>query len=89
MGESRITPSDFIAFIVIFVIGYVITKAIQNMLKEQVLPKTKLDAGGQNAVVDGVGYLGIFLAAVIAISTAGIDLSSLASPPNTMIGVFF
>ena len=90
MGESRITPSDFIAFIVIFVIGYVITRAIQNMLKEQVLPKTKLDAGGQNDVVDVVGYLDIFLAAVIAISTAGIDLSSLAIVAGALsVGIGF
>ena len=73
-----ISPTGILSFIVIFVIGYFLTRFIQGGLRSTVLPKTKIDAGGRNAIVSGVGYLGIILAVVLAITGAGIDLTSLA-----------
>jgi small-conductance mechanosensitive channel len=78
VGEVRISPTEFFTFLLVFVIGYLVTRLIQGGLRNTILPKTKLDIGARTAIVSGVGYLGIFLAAIAAITTAGIDMSSFA-----------
>ncbi|MCC1492282.1 DUF3772 domain-containing protein [Cognatishimia sp. F0-27] len=78
IGDTRFQPSDLLVIIIVFFLGYMLTRLMQGGLRTAVLPKTKIDQGGQNAIVAGLGYVGVALAAIIAITAAGIDLTSLA-----------
>ncbi|MEM8754850.1 MAG: mechanosensitive ion channel domain-containing protein, partial [Pseudomonadota bacterium] len=50
----------------------------QRVLSVSVLPRTSMSEGGASALTSGIGYVGVFLAAVAARSATGIDLSNLA-----------
>ncbi|EYD72500.1 DUF3772 domain-containing protein [Limimaricola hongkongensis] len=89
-GDTRLQPTDLMWLMVIFVIGYALTRLVQRALRSVVLPRTKLDIGGQNAVAVGFGYVGITAAAILAITTAGLDLSNLAIVAGALsVGIGF
>lgn len=64
--------------IVIFFVGYFMTRGFQGWLDGSVMARGKVDVGLRNSIRTAVGYAGIALAALIGVSAAGIDLSNLA-----------
>ena len=53
LGDVRISPGAFLAFAIVFAIGYLATRLLQSTLRTTVLPKTNIDSGGQSAIVSG------------------------------------
>ncbi len=78
VGDTTISPTDFINFGIVLALGLLATRLLQGTLRSTVLPRTKIDKGGRNALVSGLGYLGVTIAVIVAVTAAGIDISSLA-----------
>ena len=90
LGDIHLSIDSILVLAVVFGIGVVVTRWLQNLLKSTVLPQTRMDPGARNALVTGTGYVGLTLAALIAVSTAGLNLSSLAVVAGALsVGIGF
>lgn len=90
IGGLSISISTVLLALLLFVIGYTVTMALRAWLNEKLLPTTSLDIGVSNSISTVFGYIGIVVAAMLAISAAGFDLSSLAFVAGALsLGVGF
>ena len=78
IGERSFSLADVLTGIVVFVLLVMAARFLQRFVNRRVLKQTRMDVGVRDAINTGIGYAGIVLAALIAVDTAGIDLSGLA-----------
>ncbi|GAC1040741.1 mechanosensitive ion channel family protein [Rhizobium sp. No.120] len=90
IGNMSISLLGIFVGILLFAGGYLVTRWFQRWLDSNVMARGQVDLGVRNSVRTGIGYLGIALAAIFAISAAGIDLSSLALVASALsVGIGF
>jgi small-conductance mechanosensitive channel len=78
IGDVTISVADIFAGIAVFVVAVVVTRLLQRLLSERVLPHTSLDIGLRHSLSAGFGYLGLVIAAALGIAALGLDLTNLA-----------
>lgn len=78
VGSFNISLTKFFGAFLALTIGIILTRFFQRWLNSNVLQRTNMDSGAQNSVSSGIGYVGYFIAALVALRYSGIDLSKLA-----------
>ncbi|MGF1659549.1 MAG: mechanosensitive ion channel family protein [Rubrimonas sp.] len=90
VGGFRISPVEIAAFLGVFGLGWLLTGAVQRVLRVSVLPQLDMEQGARTAITSGVGYVGVIAAFFIAVSSAGADLSNLAIVAGALsVGIGF
>lgn len=78
IGNTPVTFGALLASIIVFGLGYAAARLFQGWLDVQVLQPAGISGGVRHSIRTGVGYVGILIAALAAVSYAGFNLSSLA-----------
>jgi potassium-dependent mechanosensitive channel len=90
IGNTEVTFGALLAAIIVFGLGYAAARLFQSWLDAQVLQPAGISGGVRNSIRTGVGYAGIILAALVAFSYAGFNLSSLAIVAGALsVGIGF
>ncbi|HUL12562.1 MAG TPA: DUF3772 domain-containing protein [Methylococcaceae bacterium] len=78
LGNITFSLSDLLLAVLLFAVLLTATRLLQRALEQRIFPRTRLDVGIRHSIRSAVGYLGFTLAAAVAVSTVGIDLSNIA-----------
>lgn len=90
VGQVRISFGNVVTFAFVFMVGYFITRWTQRLVQLALFPRLRVDHGAKAATLTGVGYVGLTLSAMVAITAAGLDLSSLAFVAGALsVGIGF
>ncbi len=90
IGSFRITYATVVTALVIFVAVVVLGRIFQRWLEQRFLPTTGIDPGLKDSISTTASYVAFILAAILALSYAGIDLANVALVAGALsVGIGF
>jgi potassium-dependent mechanosensitive channel len=78
LGDLAIEPGTIFSALVVLIAGMFMLRALKRWLREQLLPKSTMEAGMQDSIVTLLGYLGGMLVFVLTLAALHVDLKSIA-----------
>jgi small-conductance mechanosensitive channel len=90
VGDVTISLATIAVALLLFALGFAVTRAVQRWLDTTFLPATDLDAGLRNSIRTAFGYFGVIVAGVVAFSYLGISLDRIAIVAGALsVGIGF
>jgi potassium-dependent mechanosensitive channel len=90
IGTISISLIGIMFGLAVFVAGFLATRRFQRWFDGSIMARSRVDLGVRNSIRTVVGYVGVGLAAIIGLSAAGFDLSSLALVAGALsVGIGF
>jgi small-conductance mechanosensitive channel len=90
IGQIRISLARILLGIVLFIGLVLATRLFQRWLRDTMLEPGHMDSGIANSILQVAGYAGTVLAALLAISYAGFDITNLAIVAGALsVGIGF
>lgn len=90
IGQFRISLVQIFLAIGLFVLVLFLTKLVQKSINARLMKPGRIDSGVANSVYTFVGYIGIAIATLIAVSYAGLDVTNLAIVAGALsVGIGF
>ncbi len=78
VGGQVVSATTIMVFVLVILGGYVLTRVAKFLLAQSVLEYTNIEVEAKNALLKVIGYLGLTITVIVAITLAGIDLTNLA-----------
>ncbi|MEL7486903.1 MAG: mechanosensitive ion channel domain-containing protein, partial [Pseudomonadota bacterium] len=78
IGNVTISVAQIFSAIALFVVILGVTRFIQRTGEKRFFPRTRMDIGVQNSLKTLIGYVGLVIAFISAVSVLGFNLSNLA-----------
>ncbi|MEM6712768.1 MAG: DUF3772 domain-containing protein [Pseudomonadota bacterium] len=90
IGGFSFSLTSVLVAIAIVMLGVLLTRGVQGWLENRYLPRTALDSGLKSSLVTSIGYVGVIVAAMIALSSLGLNLENVALVAGALsVGIGF
>lgn len=90
LGTAVISPEAIVTGLITLGVGIALVRVVQGWIVRRYLPVTDWDAGVRNSVSTGVGYLGVGIAAISALTAMGLGFQQIALIASALsVGIGF